>query len=76
MKKKKQQPEKPKTVRCPLRGHNHELPLIPHPNRPDLLIAQCSGRDVYQARTSDTPRPVDPDIAGFNYVVPHYDERE
>lgn len=72
VKKKKQQPEKPKTVKCPLRGHKHELPLIPSPGRPDLLIAQCSGRDVYQMRAAPQPRPVEPAIV--NYVVPNYED--
>jgi hypothetical protein len=72
MKKKKEEPRKPKTVACPLRGHKHDLALIPHPERPDLVIARCGDRDVYQAPASESIRPVDPKMAGFTYVVPTY----
>lgn len=84
-KKKQQEPEKPKTVKCPLRGHNHDLLLIVSPDRPDLLIAQCSGRDVYQT-SANPPRPVEPAYGGYavrqvddepaivNYVVPNYED--
>lgn len=71
-KKKKEEPQKPKTVRCPVRGHRHELELLPHPERPDLVIARCGDRDVYQAPASESIRPVDPKMAGFTYVVNHY----
>lgn len=64
---------KPKTVKCPLRGHKHDLPLIPHPDRPDLVIARCGDRDVYQARATEAIRPVDPRMAGFTYVVPKFE---
>jgi hypothetical protein len=70
-KKKQQEPERPKTIKCPLRGHRHELPLIPHPDRPDLVIAQCNGRDVYQTSSSLKSRPVEP---ATNYVVPNFDK--
>ena len=71
MKKKNQEP-KPKTVACPLRGHQHDLLLVAHPDRPDLVIARCGDRDVYQAPASESVRPVDPKMAGFKYVVPIY----
>jgi hypothetical protein len=72
MMRKKKETLKPKTVACPLRGHKHDLALVPHPDRPDLVIARCAGRDVYQAPASETIRPVDPKMAGFKYVVPTY----
>lgn len=65
--------EEPKTVRCPLRGHHHDLPLVAHPERPDLVLARCEGRDVYQAPATQSIRPVDPKMAGFTYVVPKYE---
>ena len=72
MKKKKEETQKPKTVACPLRGHNHDLVLTPHPDRPDLVIARCGDRVVYQAPASESIRPVDPRMEGFTYVVPTY----
>jgi len=72
-KKKTEEPQKPKTVKCPLRGHKHDLPLVPHPDRPDLVIARCDNRDVYQAPATESIRPVDPKMAGFTYVVPTYE---
>lgn len=69
---KKKEPPKAKTVVCPLRGHKHDLELVPHPDRPDLVIARCEGRDVYQAPATEAIRPVDSKMAGFTYVVPTY----
>jgi hypothetical protein len=63
---------KPKTVKCPLRGHHHDLPLISHPDRPDLVLARCGDRDVVQAPATESIRPVDPRMAGFTYVVPTF----
>lgn len=37
-----------KTVNCPIRGHNHSLPLVPDPSRPDLVIAKCGDRIVHR----------------------------
>lgn len=45
--KKKKEPE-PITVQCPIKGHKHKLTLVDHPVRPDLLIAYCGNREVYQ----------------------------
>lgn len=75
MRKKKQQ-EAPKVtaVPCPLKGHKHDLALIPHPDRPDMVIARCNGRDVYMAPVTESTRPVDPEMAGFTYVIPSYQD--
>lgn len=44
--------KKPLTVACPLKGHRHELALVPNPDAPDLLLAYCGGVAVVQ-----TPNP-------------------
>lgn len=67
-------PPSPKTVPCPVRGHKHDLALVPHPDRPDLVIARCGDRDVYQTRAKPTIRPVDPQMADFHYVIPRYED--
>ena len=75
--KKQEKPEEPKvlTVPCPLKGHRHELRLKPHPVRPDLVIAQCSGRDVYCGRAT-ARTVVESDGPAWTYVVPNFDDEQ
>jgi len=48
----------PEDVKCPVRGHNHFLPVVPDPERYDLVIARCGDRVVYRA-SSAPPRAND-----------------
>lgn len=41
---------KTETVKCPIKGHKHELELKDHPERPGLSVAYCGGVIVYQAK--------------------------
>jgi len=36
------------TVKCPIKGHKHELELKEHPERSDLWVAYCGDRIVIQ----------------------------
>jgi len=73
MPRKKKTKERPTTVQCPIHGHRHLLQLIPHPDRPDLVIARCGKRDVYQASANPEPRPVEPAGMPYSYSVPSLD---
>jgi len=42
------------TVKCPLKGHDHEIELVPHPETPGKVIAYCGKRIVIEM---DAPKP-------------------
>ena len=71
----KKKVEKPTTIQCPIRGHRHALQLFPHPDRPDLVIARCGKRDVYQASAEPRPESAEPESAAprYSYQVPKLD---
>ena len=46
-------PTPSKNTPCPIRGHTHTLPLEAHPERPDLVVARCGDRIVYQASVNE-----------------------
>lgn len=66
-----------KTVQCPIRGHNHELDIVPHPERPDYVVAYCGSRLVYQSRNPAFAVPVSETISGAYkpYVIPDYSDK-
>jgi len=67
----KKKKEKPTTIPCPIRGHSHNLELMDHPDRDDLVIARCGRRDVYQA-PKNPARPVEPAVTNYSYKVPSF----
>jgi len=61
------------SVPCPLKGHKHLLLLQPHPDRPDLVVAYCGPRIVFQTATG-SEYDVSPDSLSSDpvYVVPAF----
>lgn len=35
-------------VKCPIRGHKHEIQLLPHPTKRGRLVARCENVSVYE----------------------------
>ena len=73
-KKKTKEPEI-QMVQCPVRGHNHQIELVPHPERPDLVVAYCGSRIVYQAQNPAFKVTVEKPIFRSNYTIPDYSEK-
>ena len=42
------------TVKCPLKGHYHEIELLPHPETPGKVVGYCGKRAVIEM---DAPKP-------------------
>jgi len=42
------------TVKCPLKGHNHEIELLPHPETPGKVVGYCDKQAVIEM---DAPKP-------------------
>jgi len=76
---KKRKEIKIEPVQCPIKGHRHKIELVPYPERPDMLIGYCDGREVYMCKNPNIHAAVDeqpPAPTVTTYRVPSYQEKE
>ena len=76
----KPKPKEPEIqyVACPVRWHKHKLEVKPSPDRPDLVVAYCGERIVYQAGKPKAPVSSAPDefLTKTDFVIPTFHEGE